>query len=418
MLDPAILAGGRSAQAFLDRMREVQDEPADRLATEIYETPARAVAERIRTLIRERQFYTADGRPEPRLPPAVRRYLQATSALPSWADRRKVKTAEELFVLYGLSSVIVLSCASLPECYVMRAGSRVLSSTGYLDTDPARRVAETARLIMDVMSPGGLMPATGIGKGILSAQKVRLMHAVIRYLINHGRTPLEWDAARWGRPICQEDLAYTLMTFSYVGVRGMKKLGIVLTPEQADAYIHCWNVIGHTMGILPGLLPADVGEARLLFETIKSRQKGPNEEGVRLTGALIDDLLVPSFSRILPLSGKDAPPFLIRTLIGNATADDLGVPKSSGRARLKGALGVGLWRRGAARRYLLYRFWLTRRLALWLKTRAFRHLGGVKGEFAISLAHAVWAFPEVAEAAERAAAEGQRTDESSFLSAD
>lgn len=413
MLDPAILAGGSSAQAFLDRMRQVQDEPADRLAAAIYETPdSRAVAERIRALIREHQFYTPDGRPAPRLPPAVQRYLRATSALPSWADRRKVKMAEELFMLYGLSSVIVLSCASLPECYVMRSTSRVLASTGYLDTDPARRVAETARLIMDVMSPGGLMPATGIGKGILSAQKVRLMHAVIRYLISHGRTPLEWDA-RWGRPICQEDLAYTLMTFSYVGVRGMKTLGIVVTPEQEEAYIHCWNVIGYAMGIVPELLPADVAQAELLFETIKDRQTGPNEAGVRLTEALVNDLLVPALSRIVPVVGKDAPVFLIRTLIGDDTADDLEVPESSGRARLQGAFGVRLWRRAAARRYFLYRFWLTRKLALWLKVRALRKLGGVKGEFAITLANAVWAFPAVAEAVERAgeAGDGGRYDD-------
>jgi len=404
LLDPAIASGGRSAQEFLDRMRRLQDEPADRLATEIFEAPdSRAVGESIRELIRERRFYTPDGRPAPRLPAVVRRYLQETSALPSWADRRKIEMAEELFVLYGLSSVIVLSCASLPECYVLRSTARVLSSTGYLGTDPARRVAETARLIMDVMSPGGLMPATGVGNGVLSAQKVRLMHAAIRYLISRGRTKLEWDSARWGLPICQEDLAYTLMTFSYVGVRGMKDLGIVLSAEQQDAYIHCWNVIGHVMGILPELLPADVAEAKLLFETIKARQTGPNDEGVRLTGALVDDLLVPVLSRIIPVVGRDAPLFLIRTLIGDATADDLGVAKVSGRARLHGTLGIRLWRRGAMRRYFLYRFWLTRRLALRLKLRAFRDIGGVKEDFAISLANAVWAFPSVAEAVDRAA---------------
>ena len=404
-LDPAILAGGAAATAILDSMRQVQDDPADRLAAQIFEAPdAAVVAEQIRTLIQQRQFYTKDGQPSPQLPQAVQDYLRATSALPPWADPRKIKTGEDLFILYGLSSTIVLSCASLPECYVMRMGVRVLTDTGYLTTDTTRRVVETANMIMDVMSPGGLMPASGSGKGILSAQKVRLMHAAIRYMVSHGRTRLQWDPVAWGQPICQEDLAYTLMTFSYVGVRSMKKLGIVLTPEQEDAYIHCWNVVGYIMGVLPGLLPANVAEAKLLFDTIKARQTGPNPGGQQLMVGLVDGLLVPVLSKIFPLGGKRIPPILIRTLVGHETADQLGVAPLNAAMKFEGALIVGAWRRGARRRYFLYKFWLTRRLALWLKVRLLRRIGGIHGEFAITLANAVWAYPAVAEVADRSAA--------------
>lgn len=405
-LDPAILAGGATANAFLDAMRLQQDDPADALAAAIFTAPdAQAVGEEIRTLIQQRNFYGPDGQPSPQLPQVVREYLSATNALPSWADRAKVRTGEQLFILYGISSILVLSCASLPECYVMRKGVRVLTGTGYLTTDSKRRVVETAQLIMDAMSPGGLMPASGVGKGILSAQKVRLMHATIRYMLLNGRTPLKWDADAWGKPVCQEDLAYTLMTFSYVGVRSMKILGIPLTREQEDAYIHCWNVIGHIMGILPGLLPANMDEAKILFDAIKARQTGPNDDGKLLMSGLVDGLLVPTMSKILPIGGRNIPPIMIRKLIGNETADDLGVASLNRAARIEGALVTGLWKRGARRRYFLYQFWLTRTFTLWWKVRALRRIGGIEGPFAITLANAIWAYPAVGELADQSAAE-------------
>jgi hypothetical protein len=283
----------------------------------------------------------------------------------------------------------------------MREGVRVLAGTGYLTTDSARRVAETGQMVMDVMSPGGLMTSSGTGKGILSALKVRLMHAAIRYMVANGRTALKWDVAASGQPVCQEDLAYTLMTFSYVTVRSMKRLGIVLTAHQEEAYIHCWNVIGHIMGILPGLLPANLAEAKVLFDTIKARQTGPNAEGQVLTAALVNGFLAPTMSRILPLTGKHLPAVMIRTLIGDDTADDLGVARLASAQKIHGALVLGAWKRGAWRRYFLYQFWLTRQLTLWWKVRALRKLGGAQGTFAITLANATWAYPAVAELADR-----------------
>jgi hypothetical protein len=403
-LDPAITAGGAAANAFLDTMRQVEDDPADRLAARIFEAPDKAqVAEVIRRLIQQRHFYTAAGEPSPELPPSVQQYIKDTSGLPPWADPAVVRTGEQLFHLYGLSSVIVLSCASLPECYLMREGVHALLSTQYLANDPERRVLETAHMIMDVMRPGGLMPKSGIGTGVQSAQKVRLMHATIRYKISHGQTPLRWNPA-WGKPVNQEDLAYTLMTFSYVGVRSMETLGIKLTAEEREAYIHCWNIVGHAMGIQPGLLPANLSEAKLLFDTIKARQHGPNEDGRKLTAALIDGLLAPTFSKILPIGGRTLPPVLIRKLIGDESADVLGVPRPNVATNLGGRIAVSAWRRAARRRYLLYRFAPNRRLAQWFKERLLRKLGGNKSEFAIQLANAVWAYPEIAELAEESSA--------------
>src|SRR5436190_800161 len=78
---------------------------------------------------------------------------------------------------------------------------KVLHMTARLETDAQRRVIETAQLLVDVMASGGLSPS---GAGKRSAQKVRLLHAAVRYLIGKSG---QWDPAL-GVPINQEDLAF------------------------------------------------------------------------------------------------------------------------------------------------------------------------------------------------------------------
>jgi hypothetical protein len=52
--------------------------------------------------------------------------------------------------------------------------------THRLINHPFRRIVETAQFVLDVMAPDGLGHS---GRGVRSAQKVRLMHAAIRHLI-------------------------------------------------------------------------------------------------------------------------------------------------------------------------------------------------------------------------------------------
>ena len=103
-------------------------------------------------------------------------------------------------------------------------------------------------MIMNVMCPGGLVAAGRVGIGVHSTQKVRVMHAVIRYMVEHDSStaanPTEPELRKkFGRPITQEDLAFTLLTFSYVAVRSFVKLGVRMTDADKNNYVHCWNVL-------------------------------------------------------------------------------------------------------------------------------------------------------------------------------
>jgi hypothetical protein len=338
--------------AFLDAMRDTLDPPADAVAAGLCDrNEHRIVAERMR----RRQMGADDGEPARALPEDVRAYMKAASMLPPWRDDRLIAEAESFFLLYGLASSTLLACASLPECYVMKHGTEVLAYTKFLQVEPARRIRETAQMVMDVMCPGGLRPG---GRGVRATMKVRVMHAIVRHMVLHdpaSRANPQDPAlrAKFGRPINQEDMAYTLMTFSYVVIRGFATMGYRMTDAQRDGYVHCWNVVGYLMGIDERLLPLRFADAQELFEVIQKRQQGQSEAGRKLTAALIR-----AVQEAVPGEVHDPlPAALTRRLVGDATADSLGIRRATGLTRLRLDALLRMWALSAA---VLTRFYRRR----------------------------------------------------------
>jgi hypothetical protein len=324
--------------AYLDRMREVVDPPADAVAASLCDRGAhRLVAD----LIKNRQMWEADGEPSRLLPEDIRAYMKLASALPPWCDPRAIAEAQAFFLLYGLASSTLLACASLPQCYVMKYGTEVLAYTKFLQVDPGRRIRETAQMVMDVMCPRGLEPG---GRGVRATMKVRVMHAIVRHMIEHDprAKPNPSDPAlraRFGKPINQEDMAYTLMTFSYVVVEGFRTMGYAMSGSERDGYIHCWNVVGYLMGITEELLPASFSDAEELFNAIQRRQHGQSEAGQKLAAALLSALE----SAIPGRLHDPLPAALTRRLVGDETADSLGIARARGLTRLRLRLLLTGW---------------------------------------------------------------------------
>jgi hypothetical protein len=195
----------------------------------------------------------------------------------------------------SMLSCTLLFCASLPECYVLPDLSAVLHAAGQLEAHTDYRVRSTAAMIFPVMLAGGL--TTPEGGGVAQALKVRLIHATIRYLILRGAPrdaidappvpPLApagsgiyhtlyahgWDTSVNGLPCNQEELAYTLLTFSYVFVRGLRTLRLALPAQDEEAYLHTWNVLGHVLGIEQGLMATTMVQAQHDFEAIQARAR-------------------------------------------------------------------------------------------------------------------------------------------------
>jgi ER-bound oxygenase mpaB/B'/Rubber oxygenase, catalytic domain len=290
-------------------MRQVGDPLADSTVAALFDQGSvQAVNQLMRALVDNDQV------PAGSLPPVVRDYLAASAGLPAWADPSKIAAGEHLFWRHGPLMIAVLHCYSLPFCYAGRKGVQVLSLTGRLYTNPTRRVTETAQLAVDVMRLGGL---SADGKGVRTTEKVRLMHAGVRHLIGHH--------AAWrpelDLPINQEDMAGTLISFSWAAIDGLRRLGVDVSDAEADAYLHCWNVVGHILGLRPELMCHTMADAQALARAVQRRQYAPCDEGKQMTAALVQMM-----QHELPGTAFDkVPVLLMRWLFGDANADLLGV---------------------------------------------------------------------------------------------
>lgn len=316
----------------LEAMRAVGDKPADDAVEAVFqEHGVDAVNAILLNLVSNEQPIP------PVLPEQVQTYLAATAALPRWADTGKIRRGQQLFELWGVPVVVCLFCASLPSAYAAAKGVKVLYLTARLDTDARRRVMETGQFLIDVLSVGGLEEE---GKGRRTIQRVRLMHAAVRRLIKarNEQQPDLWHAD-WGTPINQEDLAGTLLTFSYIVVESLRRLGIRVSTADFEAYLHLWNVIGHLLGVDDEMLVRGIDDAAALVEAIERGQFRKSLEGQHMMAALMEllDELTP-FHRF-----DDTIPPLIRHLIGDDTADLLEVPKSDRRDNLGQLESVAKW---------------------------------------------------------------------------
>ena len=293
---------------------------------------------------------------------ALQDYLRDGQALPIWANRAKIARAEELFMDYGPLSCTLLFCASLPECYVIPDLSAVLHAAGQLEHHTDYRIRSTAAMIFPVMMKGGLSQPDG--SGVAQVLKVRLIHATIRNLIlrgnpadvlaalgdqlnvvNAGVVPplvlagLEdshksgmhqvlfahgWRVGADGLPCNQEELAYTLLTFGYVFLRSMRQLGLKLNPSDEEAYLHCWNVMGHLLGVRRELLVDTMAQAESLLAQMQARGRArpwlPDPRPA-LGMALMDTM-----KKAIPFSAlKGFPVLMTRHLCGTICAREIGV---------------------------------------------------------------------------------------------
>jgi mpaB/rubber oxygenase-like protein len=263
------------------------------------------------------------------LPEMLREYLLRTEQLPDWADPELVRHGEALFGRYGPQAVVSLFCGALPASYAAAKGVQVIHLTARLATDPFRRIMETAQMLIDVLAPDGLAPG---GSGIRSAQKVRLMHAAVRHLILESG---QWNP-EWGYPINQEDLAGTLVDFSYAVIVGLEKLGCTLSRQEQNAYLHCWKVVGHLMGMEAAALPEDIEDCAALSEVVQRRHFRASLEGQEMTRALIQ-----MAEHVTPGNLFDGmASSLIRHILGEEIADMLKVPPADWTRHLIGPLAM------------------------------------------------------------------------------
>lgn len=281
---------------FLEEKRKHTDPLADRVISSIISSGnEEKINEVFQGLVKNSDYDPSDFNSLPeKVRLLVNEYFEATSTLPDWADSKRMKKGEAVFSVYGTEISMLLNVMSLPLCYACANGAKVLYMTGRLSDrngsiDPlARRLMETAQMIINTLAPGGMGPK---GNGIVTIQKVRLIHASIRYFLKNPKfNRAGWDAETYGEPINQEDMAGTLQSFSALIINGLEQLNITLSDEEQDGYMHCWEVIGHMMGLDPTLIPQTYKQGWNLGIEIMKQQSAESDEGKELTRSCINFL--------------------------------------------------------------------------------------------------------------------------------
>jgi ER-bound oxygenase mpaB/B'/Rubber oxygenase, catalytic domain len=268
----------------------------------------------------------------------------STPELPDWADAAKLWAGQEFFRRFGLEIGSTLFAASLPISYTAARGARVLTTTSALVSDTRRRLAETGQMLLDAMAfdDSWKPPLDRDTRAYQAARGVRLFHGAVRHMILIDPA-VNWHKQRLGVPINQEDLVGTLAVFTVAVIESLDQMGVTCTLQDRDAYFHLWLVIGHLLGIdYDGLYrrkprstqqPLTYADMQLIARVIFARNAQASPGGRELMAALLN---VSEGS--MPFLLKGLPRTVTRRMIGDKSADLLGVPPAGPMRVLTAAL--------------------------------------------------------------------------------
>lgn len=265
-------------------------------------------------------------------PDSLRALFASLDETPEWLDAERIYRDSRYTSRYSRASGIVLGAASLVSGYANSAASRPLELTGRYVENAGARTIEVGSWLLAVNQPGGLDRDS---RGFELTVRVRIIHALVR--ADLARRP-DWDGAAWGVPICQAYLAYTLVEFTLIPLRAMRRIGAPYLPHEEDAAYARWRYLGHLLGIDEALLPRDAAEQERLEEIYLLTRPVVDDYCRSLVASINREFLVPEIEGVLPRPlAKQAPKVvhaLERLFLGDEIADDLAIPQT----RLSGVI--------------------------------------------------------------------------------
>ncbi len=219
------------------------------------------------------------------LPPALGQGLKAyfyhTSDLPIWANREKMKMARQIFSRHGAEMILLAFTRSLPYLFCMPASS-------FFGNGKSPRYAPFMAdigLFIQVLSYDGLRDTNS--SAFFTLQKQRLIFGLARNPIS------PYPAQEFTRdeepPFSQVHVMAFSLAFGVKVLEGLPLLGINLSSEQEQAYLHFWNVVAYLLGVGETLIPVTMHSASSLATEIIDQTKS-SAEGKALAGKCVDTL--------------------------------------------------------------------------------------------------------------------------------
>jgi hypothetical protein len=339
------MAANRWTDSFLDIMSKQGDPLADDFLRRMIDDNEMANIRKV--------FAEMDSNNE--VPPAMTfpelsDFFSRTNNLPPGVDLERISRGEQVFQENAFTGALVLLTKSLPEGYAAPNLSIILNLSGNLRTHPYKRLLATLQTVVNVSTFHGFQNG---GRAVITAQKLRLLHAGIRHLTRRYRPDFE---PRYGIPVNQEDMLGTVMGFSYLVIEGMRTLEAGLTVQEEEDFLYLWRVFAQMMGIHPAdkpdsfeFIPDTVDDARAFYEAYRRRHyvaADQNPDGVVLGHANLK-MLKHFVPRLLRLLGFGALPRLyMLELMGPAQCKRISIRRVRGYGLIKWFLFalVRLWR--------------------------------------------------------------------------
>lgn len=295
---------------FLEPFRHQGDPAADSVIDNVAKTGGHATVGPLMRLLTDYEDFDLDAQPN-----VVKDFIINNNSLPDGTDEKLFSEGIAFFWKHYRVVSLLLGTYSLPYCYAGANGAQVLWISERIKSKTFQRLEETGAFVFGIMQEKDWKN----GVNFVRIAKIRLLHAAVRWFTLHsGR----WNDD-WGHPVCQEDMAGTNLSFSYIIILGLRKLSLTVSDQEERAYLYFWNRVGELLGLAPELTPTNMLEAYRLDKGIAKRQFRPSEAGQGLTKALLGVIE----SEVPSPTLRNFPAAQMRFFLGEATADLLGIPK-------------------------------------------------------------------------------------------
>lgn len=219
-------------------------------------------------------------------PESVKQFFLQLQEIPDWFDENLANIGARFCMRTGANGLIILRDFTLMGGYDFAYLNKPLIFTGALKKGAVKRLKDTLEFWVHVTRENALKPNSEAYQLIV---RTRLMHSYARLKIKE-KTP-NWDFENWGEPINHWDMIATYTGFSLVFMQGLKKLGIIITPEEEKGVFHLWKYIGHLLGIPAEYLPEDRQQAVHQFYWWTTIQKKGDSDSALLAKALLQENL-------------------------------------------------------------------------------------------------------------------------------
>jgi hypothetical protein len=238
---------------------------------------------------------------------------------PAWMDADRCDRAAECLARQPRTYGVALGAASLVAGAQNTIAGKPLTFTGRYTSNAAVRSIEVGSWLLAVTTPAGLGRH---GVGFEHTVRVRMIHAHVRaHLCRHR----DWQTDRWGLPIPQPYMAFTLAEFSSIALRAMARLGVRYRDRELEDIFHLWRCVGHLVGVDGDFLPIGADDyARI--EALYSLTSPGSDDGDRRFVAALTEFQAAELAGVLPARWATAlVQGLQRSFVGDAVADDLAI---------------------------------------------------------------------------------------------